>query len=324
MSGIASFQTATRNLQAPGLAGDFASMNPYATQLSTQIYNSTGFRAGASGLVIGLFAWLDPSTWTFANNSGAGAPNGFVGRGGMLGLITTYLSGFGVTIPAGMGTPNIYDAGDFYVVNNGLTEAVPNMKTYANNVTGVASFAASGAPTTGGTSTASTISAQTGSSAASTIVDNVFTTGPAVTGTLVPGAVLSGTGVATGTTIVSQVTPLIAGEALGGVGRYLVTPRDQTVASTTISETYGLLTIGGTVVSGYGVGQTLTSAVGGFAAGSTITGAGTGVGGAGTYYTQTQTVGSGIINSVTNTETGWWCRSFGLPGDVVKISSRSM
>jgi hypothetical protein len=320
---IASFQTATRNLQAPGMAGDFASMNPYATQLSTQVYGSTGFRAGPAGLVIGLFAWADP-TWMLMNNSGAGAPNGFVGRGGMLALITTYLSGFGMTIPAGMGTPNIYDSGDFFVVNNGTTEATPGMKAYANNTNGTATFGATGAPTTGGTSTASTISAQTGSSAASTIVDNLLTTGPAVTGLMVPGGVLSGTGVASGTTIVSQVLPLIAGEALNGIGRYLVTPRDQTVASTTISETYGLLTVGGTVVTGYGVGQTLTSAVGGFAAGSTITGLGTGIGGTGTYYTQTQTVASGIINAITNTETGWYCRSFGQPGDVVKISSRTM
>jgi hypothetical protein len=324
MSGnLASFQTATRNIQAPGLPGDFASMNPYATQLSSQVYNSTGFRAGPSGLVIGLFAWLDPSTWTFASNSGAGAPNGFVGRAGMLAMITLYLQGYGATIPAGFGTPNIYDAGDFWAVNNGTTEAVPNMKAYANNSNGLVTFANTGAPTTGGTSTASTISAQT-NGATGTIVDNLFTAVSGLAGTLVPGTVLSGTGVAAGTTIVSQVTPLIAGETAGGLGRYLVTPRNQTVASTAITGTYGLLTVGGTVVAGYGLGQTLTSAVGGFAAGSTITGLGTGVGGAGTYYTQTQTVASGIINAITNIETGWWCRSFGAPGDVVKISSRSM
>lgn len=321
MSG--SFQTFTNVLQAPGIAGDFASANPRATQLSSQQYGSAGFVAGPNGLTIGLFAWLDLSTYRIASNSGAGQPAGFVHRAEEA-LITTYLSAFGLTIPAGMMVGNIFDAGDFFVINNGTTIASPGMKAYANNSTGQATFAATGAPSTAGTSTASTISAQTGSSAASTIVDNVFTTGPAVTGTLVPGGVLSGTGVASGTTIQAQVTPLIAGEALGGVGRYLVTPRDQTVASTTISETYGLLTIGGTVISGYAVGQTLTSAVGGFVAGSTITGAGTGTGGAGTYYTQTQTVGSGIINSVTNTETGWYCRSFGQPGDVVKISSRSM
>jgi hypothetical protein len=94
------------------------------------------------------------------------------------------------------------------------------------------------------------------------------------------------------------------------------------VASTTVSETYGLLTVGGTVVSGYAVGQTLTN--GSSTVYGTITGLGTGTGGAGTYYTQTQTVGSGTIDSLANTETGWYCRSVGQPGDVVKISSRAM
>jgi hypothetical protein len=213
---------------------------------------------------------------------------------------------------------NIFDAGDFFMVNNGTTEATPGMKAYANNSTGVATFALTGNPTTGGTSTASTISAQT-NGATGTIVDNVFTAVSGLSGSLVTGTVLSGTGVAAGTVITGQLT----GTALG-LGTYTVSPRDQTVASTAITGTYGLLTVGGTVVAGYGVGQTLTSAVSGFAAGSTINALGTGTGGAGTYYTQTQTVASGIINTVTNTETSWYCRSFGQPGDVVKISSRAM
>jgi len=313
MSG--SFQTFTNVLQAPGIAGDFASANPRETALSSQQYGNAGFVAGPNGLTIGLFAWLDAATYRIASNSGPGVPTGFVHRA-QEALITTYLNAYGLTIPAGMMVGNLFTAGDFFVVNNGTTEATPGMKAYANNGTGQASFAATGNPTTGGTSTASTISAQTGSSAASTIADNVFTTGPAVTGTLVVGGVLSGTGVASGTTIVAQLT----GTA-GGVGTYEIAPRNQTVASTTISETYGLLTIGGTVVSGFAVGQTLNGA--NVTAGSTITGLGTGTGGAGTYYTQTQTAASAAINTYTNTETNWYCRSFGAPGDVVKITSNA-
>lgn len=315
MSG--SFQTFTNVLQAPGIAGDFASANPRATNLSSQQYGNAGFVAGPNGLTIGLFAWLDPSTYRIASNSGAGAPAGFVHRA-QEALITTYLSGYGLTIPAGMMVGNVFDAGDFFVTNNGTTEATPGMKAYANNTTGVATFAATGAPTTGGTSTASTISAQT-NGATGTITDNVFAAVSGLSGTLVPGTVLSGTGVASGTVIVSQ----LSGTA-GGLGTYQVSPREQTVASTAITGTYGLLTVGGSLTGTYAAGQTLVSVVSGFAAGSTITGLGTGVGGAGTYYTQTQTVGSGIINSTTNTETAWYCRSFGQPGEVVKISSRAM
>lgn len=312
------FQTATRNLQAPGMAGDFASMNPYATKLSTQIYNSTGFRAGASGLVIGLFAWLDPSTYSIASNSGSGAPQGFVGRGGMSALITVYLSEFGVTIPAGFPVGNLYNSGDFWVVNGGAVEATPGMKAYANNTTGVATFAATGAPATASSSTGSDIAAGTGSSAASTIVDNVFTTGPSVTGTLPVGSILTGTGVATGTRITRQ----LSGTA-EGVGTYEVTPRDQTVASATLSATFGIFTAG-TVAGTIAVGQTVSGAGGGgVTTGTFVTALRTGTGGTGTYIVSpTQTVTSSTIVTTSNTETNWYCESFGAPGDVVKISTR--
>lgn len=312
MSG--SFQTFTNVLQAPGQAGDFASTNPRATVLSSQQYGNAGFVAGLNGLTIGLFAWLDTATRRIASNSGPGAPIGFVHRAEEA-LITTYLNAYGMTIPAGFMVGNIFDAGDFFVVNNGTTQATPGMKAYANNSTGVATFALTGAPTTGGTSTASTVSAQT-NGATGTIVDNVFTAVSGLSGTFVPGTVLSGTGVASGTVIQSQLTG-----TTGGLGTYAVSPREQTVASTSITGTYGLLTIGGTVAgTPFAVGQTLS---GGGGAVGTITGLGTGTGGAGTYYTQTQTVGSGIIDTVTNTETTWYCASFGQPGEVVKISSRA-
>ena len=312
MSG--SFQTFTNNLQAPGIAGDFASANPRAVALSSQDYSVTGFVAGPNGLTIGLFAWLDPATYRIATNYGAGAPSGFVQRA-QEALITAYLNAYGLTIPAGMTVGNIFTEGDFFVTNNGTTQATPGMKAYANNTTGQASFAATGNPTIGGTSTASTIAAETASVTAS-ITDNVMTVTAVGSGTLVPGGALSGTGVASGTTIVTQLTG-----TTGGVGTYEVSPREQTVASTTVSETYGLLTIGGTVVSGFAVGQTITN--GSSTTYGTITGLGTGTGGAGTYYTQTQTVSSGTIDSLTNTEPSWYCRSFGQPGEGVKISSVS-
>jgi len=63
-----------------------------------------------------------------------------------------------------------------------------------------------------------------------------------VTGTIYPGTTISGTGVATGTQIVSQVS----GTA-GAAGTYLVSIPEQTVSATTISGTYGTLTVGGTV-----------------------------------------------------------------------------
>ena len=312
------FQTSTYVLQAPGVAGDFASANPRGNPLSSQIYGGTGFVAGPNGLTIGLFAWLDTATYSIASNYGAGAPNAFV-HNGHEALITTYLTAAGYTIPAGFPAGNLFDAGDFFVVNNGTTIATPGMKAYANNLTGVATFAATGSPSTSGTSTASTIAAETASVTAS-IADDVMNVTVVGSGTLYPGLIMSsGTGVATGTQIVNQLT----GTA-GGVGTYTVTPRDQTIISETIAWTYGLLTIGGTVTGTFAVGQTVSGS--GITANTTmITALGTGTGGAGTYIVNlTQTVNSEAIDTYSNTETGWYCRSFGQPGDVVKISSRAM
>jgi hypothetical protein len=314
MSG--SFQTSTYALQAPGVAGDFASANPRATVLSSQIYNSTGFKAGTSGLTIGLFAWLDTSTYTFANNFGAGAPNGFVHRAAEA-LITTYLNAYGMTIPAGFMCGNIFDAGDFFVVNNGTTEATPGMKAYANNSTGVATFAAAGAPTASAVSAATaSITAET-ASWTGTIVDNVMTVVSGLTGLAVVGATLSGTNVATGTIITSLAT------GTGGVGStFLVSPRDQTVASTSISATYGLFAPGTLVSGAFAVGMTLTGSSTGVTAGTYITAASATAGD--WIVTPNDTAGSQTITGYSNTETSWYCRSFGQPGDVVKISSRAM
>ena len=98
---LGGFPSFTNVLQAPGVAGDFCSANPRAVALSSQVYGNTGFVAGTGGLTIGLFAWLDTSTYRVATNAGAGAPNCFVARD-WTGLITTYLTAYGMTIPAGV------------------------------------------------------------------------------------------------------------------------------------------------------------------------------------------------------------------------------
>ncbi len=313
--GVAGFQTFTNVLQAPAIEGDFASTNPRHNVLAGQVYNLAGLQAGPAGVRVGYFGWVD-STGRLVNNFGGGAPTGIVHRCENA-LITQYLDGFSMIVPGGFMDGELFDGGDFWVRNSGANLATYGMKAYANNVTGAITFAATGAPTQAATSTASTISAQT-NGATGTITDNVFTAVSGLSGTLVPGTVLSGTGVAPGTVIVSQLsgTP-------GGLGTYQVSPREQTVASTAVTGTYGLLTVGGTLAGTFAVGQTLNSAVSGFAAGSTITGLGTGTGGAGTYYTQTQTVGSGIIDAYSNTETKWFARSTGAAGELVMVSSVS-
>lgn len=315
------FQTSVQNQQAPGIAGEIASTNPRKSYVS----GPGGLLAGPNGLVCGAFGWVDVGTGTVVTNAGAGAPDGFV-HNAHNALITIYLAQTSLLIPAGFGVGDLFTGGDFWVVNNGTTPAAPKMKAYANNTTGVASFAATGVVPTNGSGTASSIAVGAGSVTASiAVVPNAIGPGtnPGVmtvtvvgSGSINPGGALSGTGVASGTTVVQQLT----GTA-GGVGTYQVnTP--QTVASTTITESHGVLTVGGTVTGTFAVGDGINgTGGGGVTAGTVLTALGTGTGGAGTYIVNlTQSVSSSTINAQGATESAWTCSSFGAPGEVVKIS----
>lgn len=142
------FQTTINVTQAPGVAGDFCSVNPRASALSVP----GGYIAGPNGLTVGLFAWADTATGTVLSNAGTGAPTCFVHRN-MQALNTGYLQEFGMTIPAGMGVGEMFKSGDFFVKNNGASAVTIGMKAFANNTNGTVSFAAAGATVTGATET---------------------------------------------------------------------------------------------------------------------------------------------------------------------------
>jgi hypothetical protein len=143
------------------------------------------------------------------------------------------------------------------------------------------------------TSSASTIAAGTATnSTAASITGNVLTVAGTITGSFVVGGVLTGTGVTAGTTILAQLT----GSA-GGAGTYLVSAV-QTVATTTITQTYGVLTVGAMTSGFLAPGQIISG--GTTAAGTTIVSQLTGTpGGAGTYITSggSQTVSASIISA---------------------------
>lgn len=143
------------------------------------------------------------------------------------------------------------------------------------------------------TAATSTIAAGTATNAtASSIAGNILTVGGTVTGAFVVGGVLSGTGVTAGTEILNQLTGTV-----GGAGTYTVSIV-QTVASTTITQSYGVLTVVA-MTSGYlAPGQIISG--GTTAAGTKIVSQLTGTsGGAGTYVTSggAQTVAATIISA---------------------------
>lgn len=312
---MSDFPNQVNTVPAPAVAGDFASANPRSSYLA----GPGGLVAGPSGAIVGRFAWATApvdadGAPTTVSNSGTGLPSGFVHRTQQA-LITNYLAAYGNTIQPGFGM-TLMTSGDFWVVNSGASQALPGMKAYANFANGLVTFAAAGTPATGATSTGSSIAAQTFSVTGS-ITGAVLTVTAVASGTLYPGATISGTGVVSGTQIVSQ-----ASGTTGGVGVYNVSYGEQSVASTTISGTYGLLTIG-TATGTFAVGN-LLAATGSVVAGTYITANVTGAGGTGgtMVVTNNTVVSSQAINvAATNVETKYTCESSGLPGEIVKISS---
>jgi len=311
------FQTFVGTQPAPAVAGDFASANP---RFSVDA-GPGGLVAGAAGVYVGRFAW-----WSFAqidsndtpavvNNTGTGPVTGFVHRE-QQGLITTFLAESSMLIPSGFGM-TLMSGGDFWCVNDGATECLVGMKAYANYADGKVTFAAASSPGTASGS-ASSIAAATSSFTAS-IADNLMTVAAGgITGTIRPGTTISGSGIASGTKIVSQVS----GTA-GGAGVYTVDIPEQTVASTAVSGTYGILTVGGTVAGVFGVGNTLSGT--NVVAGTKITQLISGTGGAGTYAVDNNTVvSSTAITAGLQVETKWVAMSAGLAGDLIKISSQPL
>lgn len=311
------FPSQVNGVQAPAVAGDFADRNP---RVSVDA-GPGGFVAGALGVAVGLFAWADASALT-VSNTGAGAPTGFVSRAQQA-LIPNYqyaspqFPESSQLIPSGMPV-TLHSAGGFWVKNTGAGAVTIGMKAYANNATGAISFAATGSPTAGGSSTSASIAiiTCTGGSIAvnsvtASIAGQVMTVSAVGTGALCAGMVISGTGIVPNTTILNQLT----GTA-GSTGTYTVSV-SQTVASTTVTTPgHSTLTVAAGVTGTWLPGQTLTA---GAAAGTTIIGAISGTGGAGTYgVTISQTVGATNItaNGGTLTVGGTVTGTF-APGDLL-------
>ena len=306
------FPQQVQQVQAPGVPWTFASVNPRNSVL-----------AGPGALVAGTncfvgFVWADPYN-QIVNSNGVGSVTGMIIRNWQ-GINTVYLSNATEQIYPGsqIGVMDICDA---WAPNGGTTEALPGQKAYANVNNGqIVAFAASGSPPAGASATGSIIAAETSSftgvlamvvNAQDDTVGGILTAS-AVTGLIVPGEIIAGTGVITGTQIVTQLsgTP-------GGAGAYSVN-YPQNIASEAMTGTYGLFTPG-TVTGTFTVGDVLAGAGGGgVTAGTQIWAPGAG---AGTWYVSpTQTVTSSTITSTNYVETKWYARSFGAPGEVVKIS----
>jgi hypothetical protein len=317
---MSNFQKQVGVQPAPGIEGDFCSTNPRFTVLA----GAGALVAGPAGILVGRFAWttgtLDPDgTPSLANNYGDGPVTGFVHRE-QQGLIQVYLQETGLMVPAGFPI-TLFSGGDFWVKNRGLTQALPGQKAYATFTDGSASFAATASPTAGGVATGD-IAAETNAFTGS-IAGNTLTVTAIGSGLIPPGSTVAGAGVASGSAVVQQLLPLLAGEAALGIGRYELNIGEQTVASEAMTGTYGLFTAASGLTGAFAVGDSLTGS--GISTTTQITAFGTGTGGLGTYYVNNNTVvTSTAITAAGNVETKWVAMSSALPGELVKISSQPL
>jgi hypothetical protein len=284
---------------APAVLGDFCDSNPR----STVDAGAGAFVAGPNGLAVGRFAWADPTN-KMLNNYGPGAPTGFIHRD-QQGLITAFLADDTLVIPQGY-PATAFNAGGFWVLNSGSSTSAVEQVAYANNSTGQVQF---GSNWTGASVTGSIApNVVTGS-----IEGDTLTVTDVTSGVLAVGQTISGAGVTAGTTISAL------GTGTGGDGTYMVSI-PQTVASTTITASGGVLTVTAVASGALGLGDALTGS--GVMAGTAITALLSGNGGMGTYAVNIgQTVVSEAITVAAGTQTKWVASSIGAPGELVKMTT---
>ena len=135
------FQTQVNARQAPAVAGDFASANPRAAVVPPE----DGFVAGAAGVTVGRFAWIQSDGVTVLN-TGTGKPDGFIHREQQA-LISTYLAESGNNIPAGFPV-TLMRTGDYYFKAN-TNAAVKGQKVFAKLADGTTRTGAAGATIAG-------------------------------------------------------------------------------------------------------------------------------------------------------------------------------
>jgi hypothetical protein len=207
-------------------------------------------------------------------------------------------------------------SGTLVVVVNGVqkTSSTINLSTATSFSSAAALIATGFAAYDAVTASSSTIAAGTATNATlASITGNILTVAGVVTGAFVVGGVLSGAGVTAGTTILSQLTG-----TTGGAGTYLISAI-QNVAASTITQTYGLLTVVSVASGALAVGQVISG--GTIAAGTTITALGTGTGAAGTYVTSggaqtvaATTVSAGLLACTYDSVSGGFIITGGTPG----------
>lgn len=242
------FQTVINDQQAPAVAGDFASCNPFANVLA----GPGALVAPAGGLRVGNFAWVGPAGQV-SQSFVAGYQIGFLGRNEQA-LITEFLGEATMVVPEGF-MVTLFNEGDFWANFSAGATAGQNVFADPND----------GAPLSGVTApSGATATASAGFTGTATVTNasTTLTVNTATAGILSVGDVITSTNVPVGTTILAQLT-VTAGSGAGLLGTYQMSaaatagsgPQALTSVSTVLVDTAaltGALNLGD-VISGSGV-----------------------------------------------------------------------
>lgn len=258
------FQKQINLTPAPAVAGDFASSNPRVTVLA----GAGGLVAGALGVTVGKFAWIDDNGITVQSfGTATKAPNGFIHREQQA-LIQTYLAESGVNIPVGFPVI-LHNEGDFWAKLAGDNAATIGSAIYADYSNGdVCAVAAPGGASVTASIGSTNTAALGATFTASADTDATRLVVTSVTGLISIGDIVSGTGITAGTTILSQVSG-----TTGGAGTYQLSATNTASAATVTAfgktlkttVTTGYISVGSTVSGGAGfpVGATIVAQVSG-------------------------------------------------------------
>lgn len=199
------FQTVINDQQAPAVAGDFASCNPFANVLA----GPGALVAPVGGLTVGNFFWVGPQGQT-SQSFVAGWQVAFLGRNEQA-LITVFLQEATMVVPEGFMVTGFIE-GDFWA--NFEAGATVGQNVYADPNDG-APLSGATAPSLGsGTASAGFSGTATLVNASTTLNVTAVTHGIISDGDFVADST-TGANIPAGTTIVAQLT----GTA-GGVGTY--------------------------------------------------------------------------------------------------------
>lgn len=186
------FQSTIHRDQAPGVEGDFASLNPFSSVLA----GAGALVAPAGGVDVGKFVWVGPNGQV-SRSYIAGYQLGFVGRNQQA-LITEFLGEATMRVPEGF-MLNVFSSGDFWARFPAGAQVGQNVYADPNDGTPLAGATApslaSGTGSAGFTGTATLANGST-----------TLTVATATAGILSPGDLVTGTSIPANTSIVAQLT----------------------------------------------------------------------------------------------------------------------